>query len=241
MKSPGAARAAAQQRLALFDLDGTLLEGDTDQLWCAFLIDEGVLERAAFEAANADVSARYAAGKIEPAEFCGFYAATLAGRAAEQWAPLRERFVAASVAPRIGAAARALVKRCHSAGDELVLTTATSRFLAEPIAALLGIGHVVASELEVDAAGAFTGRNQGVLNMRAGKVERIGAWLATRGESIGRLDEAVFYSDSINDLPLLAAVGRAIVVDPDERLADAAAVRGWPTLRLAGRTLPDES
>jgi len=236
----GAAR-AAQRHLALFDLDGTLLEGDTDQLWCAFLIDAGVLDRVAFEGANADVSARYAAGEIAPAEFCAFYAGTLAGRRAEAWAPARERFVAKSISPRIGTAARALVQRHHATGDELVLTTATSRFLAEPIAALLGIGHVIASELEEGADGAFTGRNLGVLNMREGKVGRIGAWLAARGESIGRLEAAVFYSDSINDLPLLAAVGRAVVVDPDDRLAETAAARGWSTLRLAGRALPEEA
>ena len=222
-------------RLALFDLDGTLLEGDTDQLWCAFLIDEGVLDRAVFETANADVSARYAHGEISPAEFCAFYAGTLAGRTPNAWAPLLERFVSDSIAPRIGTAARALVQSHRVAGDELVLTTATSRFLAEPIAALLGIGQVIASELEVDAAGVFTGRNEGVLNMREGKLARIAAWLAARGMPIDRLGEAAFYSDSSNDLPLLAAVGRAVAVDPDDRLAATAAVRGWPTLQLAGR------
>jgi phosphoserine phosphatase len=95
---------AAPPRLALFDLDGTLLAGDTDVLWCAFLIDEGILDRESFAAANRDVAERYARGEIAAAEFAAFYAATLAGRSAEAWSPLRERFVARAIAPRIGAA-----------------------------------------------------------------------------------------------------------------------------------------
>jgi phosphoserine phosphatase len=112
-----------------------------------------------------------------------------------------------------------------------VLTTATNRFLAEPIAASLGMADLIATELETDGA-VFTGRNTGVLNMREGKVERLQAWLAARGEDSGRLADAVFYSDSMNDLALLQAVGSPIAVDPDERLAARAAESGWPVLRL---------
>ena len=126
-------------RLALFDLDGTLLAGDTDVLWCAFLVDEGLLDRATFAAANRDVAERYGRGEIAPAEFAAFYANTLAGRSPAAWAPWRERFVATAIAPRIGAASRGLVARHREAGERLVLTTATNRFLTEPIAALLGI------------------------------------------------------------------------------------------------------
>lgn len=219
--------------LVLFDLDGTLLEGDTDQLWCEHLVDAGVLDRAGFTAANASVALRYARGEIEPAEFCAFYAATLAGRTPEGWSALRQRFVDERIAPRIGAAARALVGRHREKGATLVLTTATSRFLAEPIAAVLGFEHLVATELELAADGRFTGRNRGVLNMRAGKVERMRDWLAARGEDAAALRDAVFYSDSINDLPLLEAVGRAVAVDPDPRLCLEAERRGWQVLRLA--------
>jgi len=224
--------ATAPPRLALFDLDGTLLAGDTDVLWCAFLIDEGVLERDAFEAANADIAARYARGTVTPAEFCAFYAATLAGRSAAEWAPLRHRFVATAIAPRLGAQPLALVEQHRAAGDRLVLTTATSRFLSEPIAARLGMADLIASELEV-AGGVFTGRNAGVLNMREGKVERLQAWLAAEGIADASLAEATFYSDSINDLPLLRAVGTPVVVDPDSRLEAEANRRSWPILRLA--------
>jgi HAD superfamily hydrolase (TIGR01490 family) len=225
---------AAPQELALFDLDGTLLAGDTDALWCDFLVAEGILDRATFAAANRDVAERYERGAIAPAEFAAFYAATLAGRAPAEWQPLRERFVATVVRPRIGRAAEALVARHREAGDRLVLTTATNRFLTEPIAALLGIGALIATELELGAAGEFTGRLAGTINMREGKVVRLSAWLAAQGLDRSSLAGATVYSDSINDLPLLSAVGTAVVVDPDPRLRAEALRRRWPVISLVG-------
>jgi HAD superfamily hydrolase (TIGR01490 family) len=221
-------------RLALFDLDGTLLDGDTDELWCEFLMAEGILERTSFEVRNRDIAKRYAAGGIEPAEFCAFYASTLSGRSASQWSPLRERFVAAVIVPRLGAAAHALVASHRGAGDRLVLTTATNRFLTEPIAALLGIADadLIATGLE-ESGGRFTGANDGVLNMREGKVLRLSAWLREQGVAETALADAIFYSDSTNDLPLLRAVGHAVVIDPDERLRREAGRMGWPVLSLA--------
>ncbi|HEX4232855.1 MAG TPA: HAD-IB family hydrolase [Caldimonas sp.] len=220
-------------RLALFDLDGTLLAGDTDVLWCAFLVDEGILDRETFGAANREVAERYANGAITADAFAAFYAATLAGCSAAAWAPLRERFVAAAIEPRIGVAARALVAQHRTAGDRLVLTTATNRFLAEPISASLGIAELIATELDVDAGGAFTGLIRGIVNMRGGKLSRLSEWLAAQGRGDADLAEATFYSDSINDLPLLSAVGHPVVVDPDSRLAVEAMRRGWPVIRLA--------
>ncbi|MBV9891801.1 MAG: HAD-IB family hydrolase, partial [Rhizobacter sp.] len=216
-----------------FDLDGTLLAGDTDVLWCTHLIEEGVLDGAAFGAANRDVAERYARGAITAEEFAGFYAATLAGRTAAAWSPLRERFVRAAVAPRIGDAARALIAHHRDAGDRLVLTTATNRFLTTPIAALLGIDELIATELDVAANGEFSGRTAGLVNMQAGKVARIAAWLDENGLPRTAIAGATFYSDSINDLPLLEAVGTPVVVDPDDRLRGEAARRGWRIVRLA--------
>jgi HAD superfamily hydrolase (TIGR01490 family) len=218
--------------LALFDLDGTLLSGDTDELWCDFLIDAGVLDRDRFAALNADIAARYARAAIGPAEFCAFYASTLAGRSAEAWQPLRARFVAERIEPRLGAQARELVHQHRERGDTLVLTTASNRFLAEPIAHSLGMDHLIATELETEGE-VFTGRNAGVLNMREGKVERLRAWLADRGLEGASLAEAFFYSDSMNDAPLLRSVGRPVAVDPDDRLAALAVEAGWPIVRLA--------
>jgi HAD superfamily hydrolase (TIGR01490 family) len=228
------ALSAPRRSLALFDLDGTLLDGDTDELWCEFLIAEGVLDRATFEARNRGVAARYAAGRIAPAEFCAFYASTLAGRTPHEWTSQRDRFVADVISPRLGADARALVARHRDAGEHVVLTTATNRFLSEPIAALLGIAgaDLIATGLELEA-GRFTGRNADVLNMREGKVTRLREWLGEAGSVDAMLASAIFYSDSSNDLPLLRAVGRAVAVDPDERLRAEAERSGWTVLSLA--------
>ncbi|MEO8835883.1 MAG: HAD-IB family hydrolase, partial [Caldimonas sp.] len=224
--------APAVSRLALFDLDGTLLDGDTDVLWCAFLVDEGVLDCDAFDAANRKTAAQYADGAISAQAFCDFYAATLAGRTAAQWSPLRDRFVDRRIVPRLKPRGLEAVERHRASGDRVVLTTATNRFLTEPIAALLGIADLIATDLEV-ADGVFTGRTSGIVNMREGKVTRLRAWLAERGLAESSIGEASFYSDSRNDLPLLAAVAAPVAVDPDDRLRAEAVRLGWPVIRLA--------
>jgi HAD superfamily hydrolase (TIGR01490 family) len=218
-------------RLALFDLDHTLLSGDSDVLWCEFLIDAGVLDRREFEPRNRAMAERYAAGLATPAEFCGFYAQTLAGASAASWQALRERFLAEVVVPRIPGAARALVERHRALGERLVLTTATNRFLTELTATELGIADLIATELEI-VDDRFTGRVGGMPNMRDGKVMRLRSWLAGQGLADAALAEAAFYSDSANDLPLLLAVGHPVAVDPDPLLAAEAHARGWPVLRL---------
>lgn len=217
-------------KLTLFDLDHTLLSGDSDVLWVEFLMQQGVLERAAFAARNADVEARYKAGTVDAQAFADFYVGTLAGRTPAQWEPLRQEFMATVVAPRIPSAAMALVDQHLDAGDLVVLTTATNRFITELTALYLGIEHLIATDVE-SVDGCFTGRTQGTLNMRDGKVRRLHDWLAARGHSLGQFTSTA-YSDSINDLPLLCAVHHPVAVDPDERLRAEARLRGWPTLQL---------
>ncbi len=218
-------------RLSLFDLDHTLLQGDSDVLWCQHLIAAGVLNAAEFGARNAQMEADYRAGRASPQAFCGFYVATLAGRSATQWAGLRQAFDAQVIAPRLGAAAQALVQQRRDAGDTLVLTTATNRYLSELTARRLGMEHLIATECEIGADGRFTGAIAGTLNMREGKVTRLDAWLAQRG--LQRRDCVIqAYSDSINDLPLLEAAEQAVTVNADVRLATLAAQRGWPMLQL---------
>jgi HAD superfamily hydrolase (TIGR01490 family) len=217
-------------RLVLFDLDHTLLSGDSDVLWCDFLMDKGLLERAEFAQRNADMDARYRAGTVGAQEFADFYVGTLAGKSPAQWAALRREFMATQVAPRIPAAALDLVKRHRDAGDLAVMTTATNRFITELTALHFGIDHLLATEPEV-RDDLFTGRCSGTLNMRAGKVERLHEWLAARSQALGDF-RSVAYSDSSNDLPLLEAVDEAVAVDPDARLAAIAQERGWRVLRL---------
>ena len=218
-------------KLTLFDLDHTLLDGDSDQLWCEFLMDRGVLPREPFAADNAAMARDYAAGQVSAQDFCDFYIGTLAGRSADEWQPLRHSFVDERIVPRIPAAALELVDRHRDAGDLLVLTTATCRFLSEPSAVHLSIAELIATECETDAEGRFTGRSQGVLNMREGKVQRLHDWLAQQQLQLHDC-ESTLYSDSINDLPLLGAVRHAVAVNPDPRLAVVARERGWPVISL---------
>ena len=217
--------------LTLFDLDHTLLDGDSDVLWCEFLLQRGVFDRAVFEPRNQQMEREYKAGTVSPHAFCEFYVSTLAGRSRAQWEPLRREFLDQVIAPRITHTAHHLVERHRGAGELVVMTTATNRFITELTAAHLGLPHLIATECEVGADGRFTGRIAGTLNMREGKVTRLLEWLAAQ-----RIDardcETTFYSDSINDLPLLLTVRKPVAVNPDMRLAAEAGERGWPVLNL---------
>jgi HAD superfamily hydrolase (TIGR01490 family) len=226
----GACHDSVFMRLALFDLDHTLLSGDSDVLWCDFLIAQGRCGPELRER-SADIAARYIAGTVIPSHYCNFYAATLAGFDAATLRPLRERFLHEWIEPRISADARALLDRCRAAGESLLLTTATNRAISELTAESLQVDHYLCTELEM-ADGRYTGRTAGTPNMRTGKVERVRTWLVEQGLPERLLREASFYTDSINDLALLSAVGRPIVVDPDPRLESTALRKGWAILRF---------
>jgi HAD superfamily hydrolase (TIGR01490 family) len=225
----------AATTLVLFDLDHTLLDGDSDELWCDLLMDRGLLDRAQFEPLNRAMAASYRDGSVSARAFCEFYVGTLAGRTAGEWQVLREVFLQERVAPRLLSAGRECVEAHRQQGHELLLTTATNRFITELTARSLGIGHLIATECEIGADGRFTGAVVGTPNMREGKLVRLRAWLAARDRDLAS-EDSVFYSDSINDLPLLAAVRRALVVDPDARLQAEARARGWPVCRWRIRT-----
>lgn len=217
-------------KLTLFDLDNTLLAGDSDVLWCDYLMDRGLLERAAFSARNAQMDAGYRAGTVPVADFANFYASTLAGRPLAEWEPVRQAFLLDVILPRIPDASHELVRRHLREGDLVVMTTATNRYITELTAQALEIEHLLATELEVDNA-RFTGRTSGTLNMRDGKVARLADWLGARGTHLDEFDSTA-YSDSINDLPLLSAVRQPVVVNPDDRLAAVARARRWPVLKI---------
>jgi HAD superfamily hydrolase (TIGR01490 family) len=218
-------------KLVLFDLDHTLLSGDSDVLWCDFLVEQGVLDGSIFTARNADIEARYKDGTVGLEEFANFYVGTLAGRTPQEWEALRQVFLATSIVPRIGSAAVELARTHLNAGDLVVMTTATNRFITELTAAYFGIEHLIATEPQLQD-GVFTGRTTGTLNMREGKVVRLHEWMAGGGYRLADL-ESIAYSDSINDLPLLQAVNRAVAVDPDARLRKEAQARGWEVMQLA--------
>lgn len=221
------------QSLAVFDLDHTLIQGDTDSLWCDYLLDLGWLPDD-FRAANLRLEQQYQAGSIAPQAFTEFYAKTLAALSPEQALELRASFTRTVILPRIKPGARGLLASHQRQGDICVLSSATSAFLCALTAEHLGLVHVIGTELAVDAQGRFTGQTCGTLNMRAGKVLRLRAWLAEQQleDSPLRWAGSTFYSDSINDLPLLQAVGRPVAIDPDDQLLAHAQLHGWPTLSL---------
>lgn len=217
------------RRLALFDLDNTLLSGDSDEEWLNFLIDEGVLDRQIEEAANADFARRYRDGSVATLDYIRFYLRLLVPYEMDQLIAWRKRFLRERIAPRIPPAARDLLAQHRD--DLVVIITATNRFLTEPIATEFGVENLIATEPEMKN-GRFTGDVSGTPSFREGKVVRVNEWLGARGQSMGDFSETWFYSDSINDAPLLGAVSHPFAVDPGAQLETLALERGWPILRL---------
>jgi len=215
-------------RLALFDLDHTLLDGDSDQLWCDFLIDKGLLDKAIFSAKNEAMARDYKSGAVDVQAFCEFYVGTLTLKSFAEWEALRQEFLSAWVAPRLCAGGKAQIKAHQAQGDRVVMTTATNRFITELTAKHLGVKDLIATEAEVQK-GLFTGKTAGVLNMREGKVTRLKMWCKEQSLDWAEL-ETWGYSDSINDLPLLEAVTHATVTQGDVKLRAQAAKRGWPQI-----------
>lgn len=217
-------------KLALFDLDHTLLDGDSDSLWGRFLVREGVVDAKKYASANARYHADYVAGRLDVHEFLAFGLKPLRDNPPEALYAWRERFVAECIRPRIPQASRELLAR--HAGHTRVIITATNSFVTAPISTELGVEHLIATEPE-QRDGRFTGGVAGPPCFREGKVQRLEAWLAARGLKAG---ERWFYSDSHNDLPLLEQVEHPVAVNPDPVLAQTARERGWPVmkLRLAG-------
>ncbi|MEP7182706.1 MAG: HAD family hydrolase [Betaproteobacteria bacterium] len=218
--------------LALFDLDHTLLPHDSDELWVAFLIDEGMLDRAHYEAANRDLMSRFNRGEADTFEFTEFYLSTLARFAPDDLASLRERYLATRIRPKIPPGARALVKRHLDAGDLTVISTAVFRFLSEPIAAEFEVEHVIATEAE-RLDGRYTGRVAGLPNTREGKVERLLMWLAARGQRLADFRAVYAYCDSLNDMPLMSQVTHPVAVNADPVLSAHARHMGWPIVEYA--------
>ena len=215
-------------RLAIFDLDHTLLAGDSDHLWGEFMIEEGLVEREQHQRQNDRFYEDYKAGRLDIAAYTAFALEPLVRLGEAKLLPLREQFIATRIDPIIAPAAPALLERHRIQGDALLIITATNRFVTEPIAQLLGVDDLLATDPEcVD--GRYTGKITGTPCYREGKVARLEEWLSLQDE---KFSEVTFYSDSHNDLPLLKHVDRAIAVDPDETLKAEAARRGWPVITL---------
>lgn len=216
-------------RLALFDLDNTLLAGDSDFEWAQYLIEQGVLDREVYEARNQTFYDQYKAGTLNIFEFLDFQLKPLSRHSRAQLDAWHADFMARKVIPMIAAGTPALLEK-HRA-DVCVIVTATNSFVTAPIAAHLGVPHLIATEPE-QFGGEFTGRPAGLPSFKEGKVRRLHEWLSARGQSWQDVSESWFYSDSLNDLPLLEIVKNPIAVDPDATLKACAEARGWPVISL---------
>jgi HAD superfamily hydrolase (TIGR01490 family) len=216
-----------RQRLTLFDLDNTLLAGDSDHGWGQFLVELGAVDGETFALRNAEFFADYKAGRLDIRAFLDFQLAPLAAHDPAQLYEWRDRFLTEKIRPMLLPAAQAVVSERMSAGDLVAVVTATNSFVTQPIAQLYGIANLVATQPEW-AGGRFTGRITGEPCFQAGKLICVDAWLARQDRRLGDFSESWFYTDSHNDLPLLDAVTHAVAVDPDPVLAERAAARGWP-------------
>ena len=218
-------------RLALFDLDNTLLTGDSDYEWGQFLVDRGVLDRQTYEAQNREYYDQYLRGTLDIHEYLGFALRPLAEHAPAQLERWHAEFMRDRIVPMITPAARELVRAHRRGGDLCAIITATNSFVTAPIAREFAVEHLIATEPE-RRDGRFTGRVAGTPCFREGKLARLDQWLGERAQRLEDFAQSTFYSDSHNDLPLLRRVTRPVAVDPDEALAAEAQRRGWAVVSL---------
>ncbi len=231
--SPSAAGAAQQaaSRLALFDLDYTLLPLDSDYEWARFLARLGVVDETEQQRRNQYFMDQYSAGTLNIAEFLQFQLAPLATHPREALDAWHQRYMQEVIKPAMRPAAIELVRKHQQAGDLCAMVTATNEFVTAPIARAFGIAHLVATGIE-SINGHFTGRPRGTPSFREGKVTRTDEWLATLGLRFEAFSQTYFYSDSANDIPLLSRVSHPVATNPDVRLEALARERGWTVLRL---------
>lgn len=218
-------------RLALFDLDHTLLPLDSDYEWGCFLERIGAVDADAHRRENDRFYREYVAGTMDIAEFLNFQLAPLAENSCEQLADWHRRFMDEVITPAIRPTARELVARHASQGDLCAIITATNDFVTAPIARALGIEHLIATRVEC-RDGRYTGRWVGTPTYREGKVARTDEWLRSLGHDWSAFERSWFYSDSANDIPLLSRVSDPVATNPDERLAAHARAHGWSVIRL---------
>ena len=214
--------------LAIFDLDNTLLAGDSDHAWGEFLVEEGIVDADHYRRENDRFLQEYLNGELDIHRYLSFALAPLAEHDMEQLLSWRERFLAKKIRPMMLTRAEELLQHHRDQGHTLMIITATNRFVTEPVAALLGIKHLIATEAEI-VDGRYTGQVAGTPSFQEGKVTRLQAWLERHDAS---LDGAWFYSDSYNDVPLLRQVSNPVAVDPDPKLQRLADAEGWQILSL---------
>lgn len=215
-------------RLALFDLDNTLLAGDSDHAWGEFLCLRNLVDATDYRARNDAFYQDYLAGELDVLAYQNFCQELLWRSEMAQLEQWHGEFMRDHIEPIVLAKGEALVRQHHEAGDRVVIITATNRFITGPIAKRLGVDTLLATECEM-VDGRYTGRLTDVPCFQEGKVTRIERWLEENDQS---LEDAYFYSDSRNDLPLLERVSHPVAVDPDPTLREIAQQRGWSIISL---------
>ncbi len=220
--------------LAIFDLDNTLIEGDSDYSWGQFLVEKGLVEGAFYERENQRFYDEYRRGTLDIQEFLRFSLQPLAHNSLDTMLALRQQFIAQKVEPMMLPAARHLLQQHRERGHTLLIITATNRFVTEPIARQLAVDDIIATEPEM-VDGAYTGEVAGTPSFREGKVERLNEWLEARGYNLA---SSWFYSDSHNDLPLLERVTHPVAVDADDTLQQHAEAKGWRSITLRAGEQP---
>lgn len=216
--------------LAIFDLDDTLLAGDSDHLWGAWLCEQGLVDAATHASVNEGFYQDYRAGSLDIDAYLRFALQPVAGRTTGEVAAWQATFLRDRIAPIMLPAAQTLLESHRQRGDTLLVITATNELVAGPIVEHLGVDNLIACRVEV-TGDRYTGAPLGTPSYREGKVTRLQEWLAARGEALGG---ATFYSDSHNDLPLLQLVDNPVAVDPDPTLAEYAREAGWLVISLRG-------
>ncbi len=222
-------------QLALFDLDHTLLPIDSDHEWGRFLVKTGVVDGQYYASENERFYNDYKAGRLDIFAFLAFALKPLSEHSREQLNTWHEAFMAEVIRPNIHPKAQDLVKKHQDQGDLCCVVTATNSFVTRPIVEAFGIQHLIATEPEIigdQTTGRFSGKVAGIPNFREGKVTRVENWLKEQNLSWDTLSESYFYSDSINDLPLMEKVSIARPTNPDDNLRKKALENGWPVLEL---------
>jgi len=217
--------------LALFDLDNTILAGDSDYNWSRFLIQEGYLDGAIHAEKNEKFYADYKAGTLDIYAFVEFQFKPLARNPRSVLNQLLKKYVEEVIKPMITEKAYALVRKHREEGDLLIVITATNSFITKPIAALFGIENLIGTDPE-EKEGEFTGKVSGLPSFKEGKVTRLEAWLKNKNLSLADFKKSYFYSDSHNDLPLMQKVTHPVAVDSDDILTEYANAKGWSQISL---------
>ncbi|ENS8902329.1 TPA: HAD family hydrolase [Neisseria gonorrhoeae] len=220
------------KNLAIFDLDNTLTNTDSDHAWPQYLIKKGLVDAAETEAQNEKFYRDYQNGCLDIDAFLKLHLAPLARYSKEELAEFHREFMAEYIIPHISPMQRMLVQSHQMAGDETLVISSTNEFIITPVCRLFGIANMIGTQLETGPDGRYTGNYIGTPSLKEGKITRLNQWLAERGETLESYGKTYFYSDSKNDLPLLRLVSEPVAVNPDAELEKEAKEKGWPVLNF---------